>query len=184
MIFTLTRLVHCGAIITVLDVTPVDEYEFMLQTSIKEVIIVERLTDNFGTARWADESDLLKEGLFPLALTDYVKYSPPEAQQQWVRGNKRAAAFLLGQMADPKKLLEPIRQNRESAMESMLSSLGRLFSKHKDDYLAWNGDGHIHRNYALWQGGRTCRAESNPLSGICHRGRSQGGKLRDYGAPS
>lgn len=28
-IFTLTRLVHCGAIITVLDVTPVDEYEFM-----------------------------------------------------------------------------------------------------------------------------------------------------------
>lgn len=104
---------------------------------------MERLTDSFGTARWAERSDLEREGLFPLELTDYVKRSLPDAQQQWVRGNKRAAAFLLGKMADPKQLLLPIRQNRESAMDSMFSSLGSLFSNHRDEYLAWNGDGHI-----------------------------------------
>lgn len=104
---------------------------------------MERLTDSFGTARWAEATDLGQEGLFPLAMSDYVKRKLPEEQQQWLRCNKQAASFLLGKMADPKQLLSTIRQNRESAMDSMFSSLGKLFSSHRDDYLAWCGDGHI-----------------------------------------
>ena len=105
--------------------------------------VMERLTDSFGTARWAEAQDLGREGLFPLGLFDYVKRRLPDVQQQWVRANKQAASFLLGKLADPKELLSSIRQNRESVMESMLSSLGKFFTSHRDEYLAWSGDGHI-----------------------------------------
>ena len=102
-----------------------------------------KLTDNFGTARWAEEEDLEAESIHVHALLPFPNTSSNIAVESF-RGDKRTKGFVFSKLADPKVGLGNIRKYHVSGMDMMLDSFSNLFRKSKgDEYLTWDGDGHV-----------------------------------------
>ncbi|MDR0653013.1 MAG: type IV secretory system conjugative DNA transfer family protein [Synergistaceae bacterium] len=99
-------------------------------------------TDSFGSARWADEKDLAGENFQFFADLSHSQHGNPGDKSNF---------YLLGMLADPKKLLSGIQQNYEPSLGALFSGLTDLFKRaagaknlnFSRRYLGWAGNGHL-----------------------------------------
>lgn len=107
-------------------------------------------TDSYGSARWANEADFQKEGLFSVSAAELSTELPYDlrSRSEILRGNAQRRAFILAKHGDPYTLMDGIREGYEQATGGFFSGLASLFNKNRSssygaDYIGWAGDGHL-----------------------------------------
>ena len=109
-------------------------------------------SDSNGSARWANQEDLIKEGIlhYTSFYPDSAAMKPTRKKAEYLRSDPTKRSFVLARLGDPAKLTSGIREGYSQAMGSMFDGLASLFdlsggrtARKTTQYLGWAGDGHI-----------------------------------------
>jgi len=105
-------------------------------------------TDSYGSARWADASDLAAEDLFTFAPFDHdsTQFVSERTKQSYIASSPKYRGMILSHLGDPDKMMAGIRSGYESSTGWLMKGLDSLFKSNKgfkNNMLGWAGDGHI-----------------------------------------
>jgi type IV secretion system protein VirD4 len=107
-------------------------------------------TDKYGSARWANQEDLISEGIssFDIPSMTYFNYDLASMQNFYSSGDPSLGAFLLSRLVPIDQLLAGFRSEYEASTAGLFDGLadwimGSRRTGNSSGLIGWSGDGHI-----------------------------------------